>query len=92
LPFGFFWVKDPKGAWGLHVDPAAHVMYLFKHLIWGESQRNELNITLCCFSFQEGEQFVKKIGGIFAFKVKDGPRGEEATWVVDMMTRRTCAP
>uniref|UniRef100_A0AC11D7S2 Sterol carrier protein 2 n=1 Tax=Ovis aries TaxID=9940 RepID=A0AC11D7S2_SHEEP len=32
----------------------------------------------------EGEQFVKKIGGIFAFKVKDGPGGKEATWVVDV--------
>ena len=38
----------------------------------------------CYFSFQEGEQFVKKIGGIFAFKVKDGPEGREATWVVDV--------
>jgi hypothetical protein len=36
------------------------------------------------FCFQEGEQFVKKIGGIFAFKVKDGPGGKEATWVVDV--------
>uniref|UniRef100_A0A4X1WAS6 propanoyl-CoA C-acyltransferase n=1 Tax=Sus scrofa TaxID=9823 RepID=A0A4X1WAS6_PIG len=35
-------------------------------------------------SQQEGEQFVKKIGGIFAFKVKDGPEGREATWVVDV--------
>lgn len=26
---------------------------------------------------------MKKIGGIFAFKVKDGP-GKEATWVVDV--------
>ena len=59
-------------------------MYLLKHLIWGQSQRSELNITLCCFSFQEGEQFVKKIGGIFAFKVKDGPGGKEATSVVDV--------
>ncbi|KAI5139615.1 sterol carrier protein 2 [Manis pentadactyla] len=33
---------------------------------------------------EEGEQFVKKIGGIFAFKVKDGPGGKEATWVVDV--------
>ena len=88
LPFGFFWVKEPKGAWRLHADPAAHVMYLFKHLIWGESQRNELNITLCCFSFQEGEKFVKKIGGIFAFKVKDGPGGKEASWVVDVKNGR----
>lgn len=35
-------------------------------------------------SLQEGEQFVKKIGGIFAFKVKDGPGGKEATWIVDV--------
>lgn len=27
---------------------------------------------------------MKKIGGIFAFKVKDGPGGKEATWVVDV--------
>jgi sterol carrier protein 2 len=27
---------------------------------------------------------VKKIDSIFAFKVKDGPGGKEATWVVDM--------
>ncbi|XP_069352251.1 sterol carrier protein 2-like isoform X2 [Eulemur rufifrons] len=33
---------------------------------------------------EEGEQFVKKIGGIFAFTVKDGPGGKEATWVVDV--------
>ncbi|XP_004679078.1 PREDICTED: non-specific lipid-transfer protein [Condylura cristata] len=33
---------------------------------------------------EEGEQFVKKIGGIFAFKVKDGPGGKEASWVVDV--------
>ncbi|XP_076846253.1 sterol carrier protein 2b isoform X2 [Brachyhypopomus gauderio] len=33
---------------------------------------------------EEGEQFVKKIGGVFAFKVKDGPGGGEAMWVVDV--------
>uniref|UniRef100_A0A8C5RCW2 Sterol carrier protein 2 n=1 Tax=Leptobrachium leishanense TaxID=445787 RepID=A0A8C5RCW2_9ANUR len=33
---------------------------------------------------EEGEQFVKKIGGIFAFKVKDGPGGGETSWVVDV--------
>uniref|UniRef100_A0A8C5KHV2 SCP2 domain-containing protein n=1 Tax=Jaculus jaculus TaxID=51337 RepID=A0A8C5KHV2_JACJA len=33
---------------------------------------------------EEGEQLVKKIGGIFAFKVKDGPGGKEATWVIDV--------
>ncbi|XP_030631662.1 sterol carrier protein 2 [Chanos chanos] len=31
-----------------------------------------------------GEQFVKKIGGVFAFKVKDGPGGKEAVWNVDV--------
>lgn len=35
-------------------------------------------------SLQEGEKLVKKIGGVFAFKVKDGPDGKEATWVVDV--------
>ena len=88
VTFWIFWVKDPKGAWGLACCPAAHVMYLLKHLSGGQSQRSELNITLCCFSFQEGEQFVKKIGGIFAFKVKDGPGGKEATWVVDVKNGR----
>ncbi|XP_042626329.1 sterol carrier protein 2-like isoform X2 [Cyprinus carpio] len=29
------------------------------------------------------ERYVKKIGGVFAFKVKDGPGGSEALWVVD---------
>lgn len=33
---------------------------------------------------EEGEQFVKKIGGVFAFKVKNGPEGKEAVWVVDV--------
>ncbi|XP_014376404.1 non-specific lipid-transfer protein isoform X3 [Alligator sinensis] len=33
---------------------------------------------------EEGEKFVKKIGGVFAFKVKDGPGGKEATWIVDV--------
>lgn len=27
---------------------------------------------------------MKKIGGVFAFKVKDGPGGKEATWTVDV--------
>ncbi|XP_068196563.1 sterol carrier protein 2 isoform X1 [Antennarius striatus] len=37
---------------------------------------------------QEGEQLVKRIGGVFAFKVKDGPGGQEATWVVDVKNGR----
>lgn len=38
----------------------------------------------CSFFLQEGEKLVKKIGGVFAFKVKDGPGGKEATWTVDV--------
>ncbi|MCJ8732013.1 hypothetical protein PDJAM_G00205810 [Pangasius djambal] len=33
---------------------------------------------------EEGEAYIKKIGGVFAFKVKDGPEGKEALWVVDV--------
>ncbi|XP_042575275.1 sterol carrier protein 2 [Cyprinus carpio] len=33
---------------------------------------------------EEGEAYIKKIGGVFAFKVKDGPGGSEALWVVDV--------
>nr|XP_056700949.1 sterol carrier protein 2 [Euleptes europaea] len=39
---------------------------------------------------EEGEQFVKKIGGVFAFKVKDGPGGKEATWIVDVKNGKGC--
>ncbi|XP_061894560.1 sterol carrier protein 2b [Entelurus aequoreus] len=39
---------------------------------------------------EEGEKFVKKIGGVFAFKVKDGPNGQEATWLVDVKNDRGC--
>ncbi|XP_061488996.1 sterol carrier protein 2 [Rhineura floridana] len=39
---------------------------------------------------EEGEQYVKKIGGIFAFKVKEGPGGKEATWVVDVKNGKGC--
>lgn len=27
---------------------------------------------------------MKKVGGVFAFKLKDGPGGKEATWIVDV--------
>lgn len=37
-----------------------------------------------CSFMQEGESFVKKIGAVFAFKVKGGPDGKEALWVVDV--------
>lgn len=33
---------------------------------------------------EEGEKLVKKIGGVFAFAVKDGPGGKQATWFVDV--------
>ncbi|XP_058495055.1 sterol carrier protein 2b [Solea solea] len=39
---------------------------------------------------EEGEQFVKKIGGVFAFKVKEGPKGQEATWYVDVKNGKGC--
>ncbi|KAL6108551.1 sterol carrier protein 2b [Pungitius pungitius] len=39
---------------------------------------------------EEGEQFVKKIGGVFAFKVKDGPNGKEAVWFVDVKNGKGC--
>ncbi|TDH08261.1 hypothetical protein EPR50_G00095950 [Perca flavescens] len=39
---------------------------------------------------EEGEQFVKKIGGVFAFKVKDGPDGQEAIWFVDVKNGKGC--
>ncbi|XP_036447086.1 sterol carrier protein 2b [Colossoma macropomum] len=39
---------------------------------------------------EEGDQFVKKIGGVFAFKVKDGPGGSEAMWIVDVKEGKGC--
>lgn len=33
---------------------------------------------------EEGEQIVKNIAAVYAFNVKDGPNGEEATWIVDL--------
>ncbi|KAM9845232.1 sterol carrier protein 2 [Aulostomus maculatus] len=33
---------------------------------------------------EEGEKLVKTFGGVFAFKVKDGPDESEATWCVDV--------
>uniref|UniRef100_A0A673K2N5 Non-specific lipid-transfer protein-like n=1 Tax=Sinocyclocheilus rhinocerous TaxID=307959 RepID=A0A673K2N5_9TELE len=40
--------------------------------------------------FHDGEQFVKKIGGVFAFKVKDGTGGKEAIWIVDVKNGKGC--
>ncbi|CAN9503116.1 unnamed protein product [Ophioblennius macclurei] len=33
---------------------------------------------------KDGEGLVKKVGGVFAFKVNDGPGGKDATWIVDV--------
>lgn len=33
---------------------------------------------------------MKKIGGVFAFKVKDGPNGQEAMWFVDVKNGNGC--
>lgn len=52
-----------------------------------------VEFTMCKISVhfqQEGEQFVKKIGGVFAFKVKDGPNGQEAIWYVDVKNGKGC--
>lgn len=43
-----------------------------------------------CVCVQEGNQYVKKIGGVFAFKVKDGPDGREATWIVNVRDGKGC--
>ena len=32
----------------------------------------------------EGPELVKKVNGVFGFKVSDGPGGKEAFWVVDV--------
>jgi len=32
---------------------------------------------------QEGAAYVKKIKGVFCFKIQKGPGGKEAVWVVD---------
>lgn len=39
---------------------------------------------------EDGESFVKRIGGVFAFKVRDGPNGQEATWFVDVKNGNGC--
>lgn len=33
---------------------------------------------------QDGASIVKKVGGVYAFKVTGGPSGKEGTWVVDV--------
>lgn len=92
LPFRFFWVKDPEGAWRLLLAQLL-TSYIYLNIQCREKawetnliQLPEFWFFIFCLFFpvQEGEEFVKKIGGIFAFKVKNGPEGKEATWVVDV--------
>ncbi|XP_057567056.1 sterol carrier protein 2 [Hippopotamus amphibius kiboko] len=60
----------------IEAAPASSAVDGFKaHLVFKEIEKK---------LEEEGEKLVKKIGGIFAFKVKDGPGGKEATWVVDV--------
>ncbi|KAF7660744.1 hypothetical protein LDENG_00276690 [Lucifuga dentata] len=33
---------------------------------------------------EQGEQLVRKIGGVFAFEVNDGPEGKKVIWTVDV--------
>ncbi|XP_049604354.1 sterol carrier protein 2 [Syngnathus scovelli] len=39
---------------------------------------------------EEGANLVKKVGGVFAFQVKEGPNGKEATWFVDVKNGNGC--
>lgn len=58
--------------------------FFLKHLnFFNILLKKMTNVHITC-PLQEGEQFVKKIGGVFAFKIKDGPGGKEATWIVDV--------
>ncbi|XP_018116401.1 sterol carrier protein 2-like [Xenopus laevis] len=60
---------------GIHMVPTSAADGFKAHYVFKEIEKKLA---------EEGEQFVKKIGGVFAFKVKDGPGGKEATWVVDV--------
>ncbi|XP_069498278.1 sterol carrier protein 2-like [Ambystoma mexicanum] len=57
------------------VSAAVEVQDFKAHMVFKEIQKK---------LEEEGEPLVKKIGGIFAFKVKEGPGGKEALWVVDV--------
>uniref|UniRef100_A0A667YQT7 Sterol carrier protein 2 n=1 Tax=Myripristis murdjan TaxID=586833 RepID=A0A667YQT7_9TELE len=41
-------------------------------------------------SLQDGEEYVKKIGAVFAFNVKNGPDGKEGLLVVDVKNGKGC--
>ncbi|KAK6308786.1 hypothetical protein J4Q44_G00202490 [Coregonus suidteri] len=61
------------------------------HAVFQEIKKSWRSLAIseqqCCW---DGESFVKKIGGVFAFKVKDGPDGEEVTWIVDVKNGKGC--
>ncbi|CAG5897029.1 unnamed protein product [Menidia menidia] len=48
------------------------------------SSSNELEGFKAYPVFKEIEKRLQQIGGVFAFKVKDGPNGKETTWVVNV--------
>ena len=44
----------------------------------------QTNWPTVLFLLQEGPAFVKKIKGVFCFKLSGGPNGEEGLWIVDV--------
>uniref|UniRef100_A0A8C4S4A0 Sterol carrier protein 2 n=1 Tax=Erpetoichthys calabaricus TaxID=27687 RepID=A0A8C4S4A0_ERPCA len=72
---GFPEIARPHQIQAVHTSAAAGLEGFKAHNVFKEIE-NKLK--------EDGEQFVKKIGGVFAFKVKDGPGGKEAMWIVDV--------
>ncbi|MGH0164789.1 UNVERIFIED_CONTAM: hypothetical protein FKN15_067703 [Acipenser sinensis] len=73
---------DDSNIWGfrsriqaVHTNAAAGQGGFKAHMVFKEIEKKLQ---------EDGNQFVKKIGGVFAFKVKDGPGGKEGTWIVDV--------
>ena len=40
-------------------------------------------MILISFAFQDGKSYIKKVNGVIAFSIKNGPGGKSGTWVVD---------
>lgn len=71
--------------WGEHkLSLHHHLSLAVVHTVYSGCATDVLCDICVCVCLQDGEQFVKKIGGVFAFKVKDGPGGKEAIWIVDV--------
>ncbi|XP_039175689.1 non-specific lipid-transfer protein isoform X2 [Crotalus tigris] len=73
---------EAAGNWEIQAIPTRAMVDGFKSSLVFKEIEKKLE--------EEGEQYVKKIGGIFAFKIKDGPEGKEATWVVDVKNGKGC--